>query len=83
VIGLPTTILYNLVHSYYIRGEVPELPSKLDKLRDKKEVWLNIMLLKKLVMLKHQTTLTKGYNLWDSNATLKVLLPFESIPKSL
>jgi hypothetical protein len=55
LLGLNEDHCFTILQAYFVRG-IKEfiLSSKLETLRDRKEVWINALLLKQLAMMKHK-----------------------------
>jgi len=55
LLGINEDHCFSILQAYFVRG-IKEfvLSSKLETLRDRKEVWINALLLKRLAMMKHK-----------------------------
>jgi hypothetical protein len=92
LLSIRESVVYNTLHDYWIKGiREFSLSAKMERIRDKKEVWLLMTLMGKVMMLKQRklpSTMNSGLDYSDvtniSERTLEVLLPmFSSLPGHL
>jgi len=85
LLGINEDHCFAILQAYFVKG-IKEfiLSSKLEKLRDKKEVWINMLFLKQLAMMKHKLHENSYIHDRVCEVTLCALLPnYDKIPYSI
>jgi len=73
LISLREKILYETLHSYWVKANREfKLSSKMEKLRKRKEAWLNIFLMGKILMLQ-QKKIPSGFDMGTDYSDIKSL----------